>query len=352
METSTLQPEASSYETVKETARQVLVEMGKRRIPLTPENYHVWFYYATKRNPELVAEVERIAQNGMAFSDAVNRDIYDRYISPKGVREQVQKAQDDTQDLLKQILSEVIQASSSAAEYGHKFADYSQRISKAHGVQEIQQVVKSLLHDTAQLADTSHGLQERLKDATAEAQKLRRSLTEAKRDALVDELTQLNNRKALNAQIEMLVQRFNKSQMPFTAVMMDVDHFKRFNDVHGHETGDEVLRTLGAVMNQHVQGPGFPARYGGEEFSILLPHKSLEEARQVAEHLRQMISELEIVSPVTRERIGNLTASFGIAAMGKGDTTLTLLKRADKALYLAKESGRNNVKTEVDFPKD
>jgi diguanylate cyclase (GGDEF)-like protein len=125
--------------------------------------------------------------------------------------------------------------------------------------------------------------------------------------------------------------------------MIDIDHFKQVNDVHGHAMGDEVLRNIGAMLKAGVRTTDLAARYGGEELTLVLPHTDIPAALQVAENLRERFAELEHrLDGITVQR----TVSMGVAARdGQGDmpSAEDLLKHADEALYRAKQGGRNRV---------
>jgi diguanylate cyclase (GGDEF)-like protein len=159
--------------------------------------------------------------------------------------------------------------------------------------------------------------------------------------ANVDPLTQAYNRRSL---FEMGDRDFLRARRQFSdlcALMIDIDHFKRINDTHGHAAGDEALKAVASACMRLIRKPDLFARYGGEEFALLLPDTSLKRAHEVAERLRQSISELRILVPK-----GELTlsVSLGLAEMSPVDQDLNaLLQRADHALYKAKEMGRNRV---------
>jgi diguanylate cyclase (GGDEF)-like protein len=125
-------------------------------------------------------------------------------------------------------------------------------------------------------------------------------------------------------------------------VILDVDHFKRFNDEHGHPLGDEVLRCVGKVLAAGARKGDLPARYGGEEFCVILPGADVEAAALVARRLRIAIERLTIESP---KGTLHVTASFGVSAFAgqSGVTSQSLIKSADQALYRAKAEGRNRV---------
>jgi diguanylate cyclase (GGDEF)-like protein len=166
-----------------------------------------------------------------------------------------------------------------------------------------------------------------------------RNLAIAELRAATDALTGLANNRAVGDTLNRMAAQAGRSKAPLTAIMFDLDHFKRVNDIHGHAKGDEVLATVGAVVQSCVRESDFLGRYGGEEFVALLPDTSREGGAHLAEKLRQAIENLEIPDLDRR-----LSASFGVATLpGDAITGEQLLRAADRALYAAKNAGRNRV---------
>jgi diguanylate cyclase len=131
-------------------------------------------------------------------------------------------------------------------------------------------------------------------------------------------------------------------------LLTDIDHFKKFNDTYGHQTGDQVLRLVALAVKQNVKGHDVACRYGGEEFAVLLPHTSLRQAVTVAEHIRRAVLTKELVKRSTGENLGRITISIGVSSFVAQDTVQSMIARADAALYAAKAAGRNLVRCESD----
>lgn len=161
----------------------------------------------------------------------------------------------------------------------------------------------------------------------------------------IDGLTQIANRRSLDMSLTTEWQRALRKREPIGLVMIDVDHFKLFNDTYGHQAGDQCLRGVADALKDFARRPGdLAARYGGEEFVLVLTNATAQQASLVAERVRDKIMELAI--PHQRSSHGNVTASFGVASLvpnSKHNGPETLLLAADQALYRAKESGRNRV---------
>ncbi len=159
--------------------------------------------------------------------------------------------------------------------------------------------------------------------------------------ANTDELTGLPNRRALQASVDCQLTITERSERPLSLVMVDVDHFKNFNDTMGHAAGDAVLRVLGDLLQDLVRGADVPARYGGEEFTLLLPNTDEDGALVVSERIRARLEATVVNEDVPQPC--KVTASFGVATTRGGESSESLFGRADQALYVAKEEGRNRV---------
>jgi diguanylate cyclase len=134
--------------------------------------------------------------------------------------------------------------------------------------------------------------------------------------------------------------------------MIDVDHFKSFNDTFGHQVGDQVLKLIGGVLREHVREGDLAARYGGEELMVVLPGTGLNSCRMIAERIRCAIAERRIRRRVTGEEIASVTISAGIAEFRMGESAESMIERCDRALYLAKRQGRNRVLTEAELDEE
>ncbi len=186
------------------------------------------------------------------------------------------------------------------------------------------------------------GATRKLSDALEKAFRLTRQMERAHhistRAAQTDELTGLMNRRAFYEQAQLLYAQCLREQQPLCALMMDMDHFKAINDTYGHQAGDQVLRQIGAVISASFRQTDIYGRLGGEEFAVLLPNTSLETARSIAEELIQTIHDLPA------DPVQGVSASLGVASTCTQPLDLNaLMNSADKALYQAKASGRNQV---------
>jgi diguanylate cyclase (GGDEF)-like protein len=157
-----------------------------------------------------------------------------------------------------------------------------------------------------------------------------------------DPLTSLYNRRYLSEFLLKLIYQSERAHLHIAVLMLDFDHFKRINDVHGHEAGDLVLKEVGQLLGKKIRSGDMISRYGGEEFIIILYNADIESTMKRAEDIRKSIASLHI--KFGAQEIGEITVSIGVAIYPQdGKTSMKLIEAADKALYVAKNRGRNKV---------
>ena len=185
-------------------------------------------------------------------------------------------------------------------------------------------------------------LERRLAESTQEVRRLREHLEQVRRDAMTDALTLLANRKAFDEALDRACADMDDSGAPLTLAVIDIDHFKRFNDTWGHQTGDQVIRYVASIIGRIGALPRLSSRYGGEEFAILFPSEAAAKAQQALEAIRTEISCRQLKRRSTNEDLGTVTVSSGLrAAPRRASPPPRLIERADAALYASKRAGRN-----------
>ncbi len=201
----------------------------------------------------------------------------------------------------------------------------------SHEPATIVGVVASLIQSNQHMQAKLTSTEEKLRD---QAQQIQAYATEARTDAL----TLLTNRRAFDAELARRIDEFHRQRKTFSLTMADVDRFKEFNDTHGHQTGDAVLRGVARLLRRQTRDMDVVARYGGEEFAMLLPGTNLDDASKQAMRACEAIEKWPFRHEEKELRV---TMSFGVAEVRENEDEATLVARADKALYAAKEGGRN-----------
>jgi diguanylate cyclase (GGDEF)-like protein len=197
---------------------------------------------------------------------------------------------------------------------------------------------EDVLKSVARILIANRRLQQDLSSAHKEIQRQRAEVASLAAEARTDTLTGLPNRRSFNEDLARRFDQWHRHNIPLSLLMVDVDSFKRFNDEHGHQTGDEVLRALAHMLNKTLRQMDLAARFGGEEFAILLPGTNLQSATTVAERVRGAIASEPLFHGGKQLRV---TVSVGVSCVADMDDAEALIKRADEALYAAKNGGRN-----------
>jgi diguanylate cyclase len=213
-------------------------------------------------------------------------------------------------------------------------------------------LVENLLNELAKAVGRAAKLEARFAESTRELDAIRDSLSKSEERAKTDTLTDLPNRRALE-------EFFRKAQIaamekgePLSVLLIDIDHFKKFNDNFGHGVGDQVLRLMANVLRERLREYDLPARYGGEELIAVLPGADLATCAAVAERIRRLISECRITRRSTKELLPSITVSIGVGQFQFGESMADLIERCDRALYLAKRNGRDRVVTENELDRE
>ncbi len=184
-------------------------------------------------------------------------------------------------------------------------------------------------------------LQNIINERTAELSRLNKKLAqkveEAEQNATTDYLTSLSNRFSFEQRLTSETARAQRFKEPLSLIVLDLDKFKLINDLNGHPTGDKVLFSVGKVLRNSLRQIDVASRWGGDEFALLLPNTSLNQALSVAEKLRTAIT-----TELTEFHL-DISASFGVVELAKGESQIDFLRRADNALYESKNTGRNKV---------
>jgi diguanylate cyclase len=329
-------------------ATETLQEMEKRAIDPTPENYSVWYAVVTGGNAELRKQVEVMASNDQEFDKFRNQSLFEEYILPDLASGAIASAGDDLESIVYRLNNTVGEAGESAEKYGEALAQASDSLGA--GGADVQAIVGSLMAETKAMQDRNAALQAELSESTSEIDTLREKLEDSKREAETDGLTGIANRKRFDRSLDELSNAAEASGETLCLLMVDIDFFKKFNDSFGHQTGDQVLKLVARTLSDCVREEDVAARYGGEEFSVILPRADLVKAWDIGERIRTQVGAKKIMKRSTNEDLGTITLSVGVSIYRPGEPVANLMKRADDALYLCKESGRNQVLTEEKLP--
>ena len=330
--------------------------LKKNENPAYPRNYELWYTYSAGYNRELNKAINAALDRHGAIDNAMLDRFYDEFVSPINLSDRLGDVSNKMAEEISQLLGRIEESSGSVGDYGKQLTTAANSLSDADSPDKARAVVKRVLLATREMEERNNALEKQLQESRSQISDLKENLEAVRTETITDPLTGLANRRHFDQSLERLISSEIAEGSDLCLVMCDIDHFKRFNDVYGHQTGDQVLKLVGATLKQPVKGRDIAARYGGEEFGIILPQRSFDSARVVAEQVRIAIMKKELVKRSTGETLGRITMSFGIAVMRKNDTPDSIIARADAALYKSKRDGRNRLTgedelSEADFDK-
>lgn len=323
--------------------------MAQHQIPAIPQNFTVWYTYASDRNSDLTKALNVLIDNAQEFTDAQNAEIFDKFFGHLNEGAAIQDTGSQMSRLVGRVMALVDTATDDAELFGNALRENAGMLDADSEPAAIRQVVTALAAETEKMLSQNNELQNRLSNSSAEIKTLKEHLEDVQKEASTDGLTGIANRKKMDATLRHEAMQAMESGAPLCLILSDIDHFKRFNDSHGHQTGDHVLRFVGAMLTNLVKGKDTPARYGGEEFAVILPDTELNAAVEIAEIIRVTIAAKQLRKKQSGEVIGSITLSLGVAQFRPGEPLSNLIKRADDSLYHAKHLGRDQVVAETEL---
>jgi diguanylate cyclase len=332
-------------------ATSALGLLKRSMIPPYPQFYELLYTYATGVNPTLNARINAIFREGSATPDLVER-LYNEFLRAQDANERISNVSHRMSQRIDAVHEVIDTALSSAASYAVTLERARQDLEADIDPQALKLMASQLLAETRSIQVANQQLEQKLGASRDDIAQLQRDLDDARREAMLDPLTKIFNRKYLDEGLAKACERAEASGEALSLLLLDIDSFKLFNDTWGHQTGDQVLRLVAMTLKSNIKGRDLAGRYGGEEFAAILPETDLAGAVIVADNIRKAIQAKELLKRSTNEKLGRITASFGVAAFRRGETPAALLERTDRCLYAAKHAGRNKVISESDLERD
>ncbi len=337
---------------VRDLADRAWTELRRRSVLPTPANFELWYTHLSGGNPALSGRLAALLDTGAAPSSEQLQELHADCMGHEVDVDAIADSSDQIEQAACAVIDQVAGSQESLRGYGEALSGVAGRLGQDQTVSGLVQAIAVLTAETARAGERNRALEQQLSASVGRISKLRQTLSEAKQNATTDSLTGLCNRRGFDFRLRRAVARARADEQALCVVLLDIDHFKRFNDTYGHATGDLVLRLVGRVIADNVKGRDTAARYGGEEFAVLLSGAELRPAAVVAGQIRTVLDGKRLTVKGMQQDGGRVTISAGVAQFRAGDSAASLVERADAALYEAKRLGRNRVCVESLTPDD
>ncbi|MBD3767030.1 MAG: GGDEF domain-containing protein [Gammaproteobacteria bacterium] len=326
-----------SFAESKLLAEKVLEETVRRGVCPNPINFMVWYEYLLKRDAFVVDRITVATDDEQTAIELFNH-IVSRICMMSEIDGLVLK-------LVNDIISDMNGWESTLERHTLILEQALSDLSAKSDVNLASMVVKNVVESIKDLTDSAKGMRSKMEEVRSEVDNLKKQLEVSHKEAHTDPLTGIGNRRAMDKFVEDNLDE--NSSDSFSCIILDIDFFKRINDQHGHMVGDSVLRFIAKLLQQAIKGQDFVGRFGGEEFIMLLPQTSASNAYAFAEKLRKLLQDTNLKLRNSHDTL-KFTASLGVSTYRKGEKVTDFINRADNALYVAKETGRNRVVDEIE----
>ncbi|HEY2134989.1 MAG TPA: GGDEF domain-containing protein [Xanthobacteraceae bacterium] len=338
----------NDFELTTTMAGRALQLMAQHNVPATPQNFELWFTYARGADPELNKTINILIANKREFDTATNRGLLLTYV---GEQTEWDAQHGEISGKIHKVLSRAQGFLASS------ITDNNAHVRALDGVaaqieedSDPRTIIQGLSGELAKATARASTLQAHFNASLHELDTIRTHLAAAEQRSKTDALTGLANRHALDEFLRTAQMVAMESGQPLSIFLLDIDHFKTFNDRFGHQFGDQVLELISKILRDGVRTHDLAARYGGEELAGVLLGADLGVCETVAERIRLAISKRQITRRTSGEILSSVTVSIGVAQFVPGESLAALFERCDRALYAAKDGGRNRTVTEAALP--
>ena len=332
-----------------DAARAAVDFLEKHGIDPVSRYFDVAFSFVSESNAGLCKEMNKAIHKGVLTAQTLDH-IYVEHLQRGMSGEEITALSRKLQNEVASVMIKLTATRKGTEEFSENLSDSDSRLKNAeNNPLEIGRILEGMLTETTKMTQLTADMDSQLSSTQREVNDLRARLEEAEREATTDTLTSLANRKGFDMALRKSIEDSVSDTGDLCLILADVDHFKKFNDTHGHQLGDLVLRMVALSMQSETPSPHTVARFGGEEFAIIMPNTDTDGAFSHAERIRKVIEKRKLVKKGEGRSLGRVTVSFGVAKFDRQRPIDHFIEQADKALYAAKRSGRNRVLTENDL---
>lgn len=319
--------------------------MSQQSVPATPSNFAVWFEYALGGSIALRKTIDILIAGKRKFDAATNHELYITYVAPQSTADPLSELPEQ----LSGLIATAQQFLNTAVDDNRSHIKALGEVSEAAASSDPRTIIAKLVDELSKATSRAAQLEANFAATSQELDSIRDSLKAAEQRSNTDALTGLANRHSMDEFLRLAQIAAMEKDEALSVFLIDIDHFKKFNDDYGHQVGDQVLRLVAKVLQEGVREVDLAARYGGEELIAVLPGADLEACTTVAERIRRRIAEAKLTRRATGKEIGSITVSIGVAQFRLAESADAMIERCDRGLYQAKRLGRNRTVTETEL---
>ena len=335
--------DASIREAARETRSWLLESISAflldHELDVSPSNLLAAHSAFSGMNPRLARQIASRIEAGEEITQKWLDDVAGNDNQKKG-DEDIAELMSRLEDQLDTFSKSTHAARDAATNYN---SELEQHVAELEEIEEAGQILTSLVGLTKAMLERTRKVESDMRKSEDEAVELRANLEMARRDADIDHLTGLPNRRAFEAHLDQQYREAKAAIEPLSVAFCDIDNFKRINDTHGHDAGDRVIKVVADTLAKIANNSCFVARHGGEEFVMLFRGMSIGDAQQRLNEVREQLAERRLINRKNDVPFGQITFSGGLADVFTYHDSGAALRAADEALYVAKKIGRNRI---------
>ena len=324
-------------------AKTALALMGEVHVVATPDNFELFYAYASGENPAITQMMSAFISSKKTFTPEILADLRVRCLSGARAAQAVESLGGNMDAVIADMLGKLESSARDTADYKDALSAATGQLGGERSPADVRKLVDGLIAATRAMEQRAKSLEGELQASSQQVTELRSKLADVRKESMTDALTNIANRKAFDEAVLAAMAGVSQEGEQVTLLLCDIDHFKKFNDTWGHQTGDQVLKLVAACLSENVKGRDTAARYGGEEFAVLLRGTGLDAATKVANQIRTTVETKKLVKKSTGDILGAITISVGVAQFAPNESVDMVVRRADACLYGAKHNGRNLV---------
>jgi len=324
--------------------RLVIPQISKHKQAKNPINYTIWYEYYRSKNIPLKRAINEYIEQEKNITDKLFETFFDAYITDQDTKA-FKQVQIELIHFISLLSETAPTTDTNTSTFQRSLQNHENQLNSPAISHNPLGIIGKLITETQTTLSSLQSMRQQMNESHTQINELKNKLNQATAETLIDALTGIANRKGLLKAFEHVLIQPKKTSTSISLLMLDIDHFKKVNDTHGHVAGDKVIKFISDTLVTQIKGQDTASRYGGEEFVVLLPNTTLNNAQIIAESIRIKVEKTSFILPNNQLPLGQITISIGVTHYLQNESIESFISRADTALYESKKNGRNRITT-------